>query len=153
MSFYEKLKQMGYDLPAAPARGGVFSTCRVIGRQVFVSGCGPNFGTDVISGKLLTNFTVEQGQEYARRCMLNMLAIANQALQGLDAVDSMLRLMVLVAGPANFYDQPIVANGATQLLAELFGEEKLPVRTAVGVAALPGNIPVECEGIFLLKDD
>ena len=139
MDIYEKMKELGVELPAAPAKGGLYSSCKKFGGNLFyVSGCGP-----VIDGP------VEQGQVYARACMLNVLAALEKAVGDLRRVKSAVKITTFVQSADDFHEQPAVANGGTQLLLELWGEEAgLPSRSAIGVNALPGNIPVETEALF-----
>ena len=149
MDVYAKLKELNLSLPKPPAKGGVYSPAkRFGGNLVYVSGCGPAVDGPV-AGKLGKEFTVEQGQECARNCMLNVLAVLEAAIGDLNRVKNCVKLLVLVAGTDTFYEQPKVANGASGLLAELFDDP--PTRSAIGVNALPNNIPVEVEGIFEIE--
>ena len=87
-----------------------------------------------------------------RAYMLNLLAAFRRDIGPLDRIGSFVKMLALVASEDDFYDQPDVANGATDLLAEIFGEEAgLPARSAIGVNVLPGNIPVEIEVLIELK--
>ena len=140
MDIYEKMKELGVELPAAPAKGGLYSSCKKFGGNLFyVSGCGP----------VIDEVTVEQGQVYARACMLNVLAALEKAVGDLRRVKSAVKITTFVQSADDFHEQPAVANGGTQLLLELWGEEAgLPSRSAIGVNALPGNIPVETEALF-----
>lgn len=150
MDIYEKLKALNITLPKAPPKGGVYTPAKEFGEGlVYVSGCGPVL-EEPVTGKLGKEFTVEQGQEFARNCMLNVLAVL-EANVGLDRIAQPVKILTLVAGMETFYDQPAVANGGSALLVELFGSEGAPARSAIGVNALPGNIPVETEGLFELK--
>lgn len=149
MDVYAKLKELNLTLPKAPAKGGVYSpTKRFDGNLIYVSGCGPVIDTP-IAGKLGREFTMEQGQAFARNSILNVLAVLEEAVGDLNRVKNCVKVLVLVAGTDEFYQQPQVANGASGLLVALFGEDRgAPSRSAIGVNALPGNIPVEIEGIF-----
>ncbi len=143
MNVNEKLKELGITLPQAPAKGGVYTPCLRFGENdklCYVSGCGPNIGDVKIAGKLGVDFTIEEGQEYAKACMLNVLAVLQDEIGDLNRVKQSVKLLVFVAGSNEFYDQPAVANGASSFLQE------------IGTNALPGNIPVEIEAIFELKD-
>ena len=144
MDIYEKMKELGVELPAAPAKGGLYSSCKKFGGNLFyVSGCGPVIDGPV-TGRLGKEVTVEQGQVYARACMLNVLAALEKAVGDLRRVKSAVKITTFVQSADDFHEQPAVANGGTQLLLELWGEEAgLPSRSAIGVNALPGNIPVE----------
>lgn len=149
MDVYEKLKELNITLPAAPAKGGVYSPAKLTeGGILYVSGCGPSLGT-AVAGKLGTEFSVDEGKQFAQNCILNILAVAEAKLGDLRKIKNCVKLLVLVAGTDEFYSQPQVANGASELLVALFGEDAgSPARSAIGVNALPGNIPVEIEAIF-----
>ena len=153
MDVYATLKELNLSLPSPPPKGGVYSPCKEFGANlVYVSGCGPMLDAPV-AGKLGKDFTVEDGQRYAENCMLNVLAVLQAGIGDLNRVKSCVKILVLVAGTDEFYNQPQVANGASGLLVKLFGEERgAPTRSAIGVNALPGNIPVEVEGIFELEN-
>lgn len=105
-----------------------------------------------ITGKLGESVTEEQGYVYARNSMLNVLAVLKREIGDLDTVKSAVKVTCFVASAPDFYHQPQVANGGTQLLIDLFGEEAgAPSRSAIGQNVLPGNMPVETEAIFELK--
>jgi len=148
MDIYEKLKELGVTLPKAPAKGGIYSPVKQFGNGlVYVSGCGPGI-TQPIKGKLGKDFTIAQGQEYARNCMLNILAVLEANLGDLRKIKNCVKLTAFVASADDFFDQPAVANGGSQLLVDLFGPDSAPSRSAIGVNALPNNMPVEIEGLF-----
>lgn len=150
MNIHAKLKELNITLPTAPAKGGIYSPCKEFGdKLVYISGCGPVIGDDAVTGKLGSELTIEQGQEQARNSMLNVLAVL-EANVGLDNVKSAVKILTFVASADDFYSQPAVANGGSQLLADLFGVENVPARSAIGVNSLPGDIPVETEAIFEL---
>ena len=87
------------------------------------------------------------------RCTLNLLSALKALVGDLDRVKRIVKLLVFVASDDEFYQQPQVANGASQLFVDLFGEEVgLAARSAVGMNVLPGNIPVEVEAVIELKD-
>jgi enamine deaminase RidA (YjgF/YER057c/UK114 family) len=152
MDVYEKIKEMGITLPKAPAKAGVYAQVKEFGQGlVYVSGCGPNI-TEPIKGKLGKDFTIEQGQAFARNCMLNVLAVLEANIGDLRKIKNCVKILTLVAGTDDFYDQPAVANGGSQLLIDLFGPEAgTPARSAIGVNALPFNMPVETEGLFEIR--
>ena len=152
MDIYEKLKELNITLPAAPAKGGIYSPCKEFGKNlVYVSGCGPVIGDQAVVGKLGSEFTLEEGQVHARNAMLNVLAVLD-ANVGLNNVKGAVKILTFVASADDFCAQPGVANGGSQLLADLFGAENVPARSAIGVNVLPGNIPVETEAIFEIKE-
>ena len=149
MDVYERMKELGIVLPKAPPKGGVYAPVKEFGHGlVYVSGCGPNI-TEPVKGKLGKEFTVGQGQEFARNCMLNVLAVLQANISDLGKIKNCVKILTLVAGTEDFYDQPAVANGGSQLLVDIFGPEiGTPSRSAIGVNALPNNMPVETEGLF-----
>lgn len=151
MDIYSKLNELGITLPEAPAKGGVYAQAKEFGEGfVYISGCGPSLGKPV-TGKLGAEFTTEQGAEWAKNCMLNVLAVLEAQIGDLNRVKTAAKILTFVAGIDTFYDQPAVANGGSQLLADLFGAERVPARSAIGVNALPGNIPVETEALFEIE--
>lgn len=152
---YQKLKELNLELPKAPAKGGVYSPCKRFGKNlIYLSGCGPVIGGKSIEGKLGDTVTLEQGQEAARDCVLNLLAVLEREIGDLNRVKNVVKILTFVAGTAEFYNQPLVANGGSKLLVSLFGSENgAPTRSAIGVNALPGNVPVETEAIFEIAEE
>jgi enamine deaminase RidA (YjgF/YER057c/UK114 family) len=153
MDVYEKMKELGITLPKVPAKAGAYAQVKEFGQGlVYVSGCGPNI-TEPIKGKLGKDFTIEQGQTFARNCMLNVLAVLEANIGDLRKIKNCVKILTMVAGTDDFFDQPAVANGGSQLLIDLFGPEAgTPSRSAIGVNALPFNFPVETEGLFEIKN-
>ena len=153
MKVEAKLESMGYKLPAPPARGGIYTPIREFGDNLLYA-FGPAMeGVEPIIGKVGKDVTLEEGQEVARRCTLNLLSALKALVGDLDRVKSIVKLLVFVASDDAFYQQPQVANGASQLFVDAFGEEAgLAARSAIGMNVLPGNIPVEVEAVIELKD-
>ncbi len=151
---YAKLKDLGLKLPQPPPRGGVYQPAKAFASNlVYISGCGPAIAGQASLGKLGLDLTIEQGQAMAKNCMLNVLAVLEAFLGDLNRVRQAVKITVFVAGSAEFYEQPKVANSASALLADLFGEQEgTPSRSAIGVNALPGNIPVEIEALFEINN-
>ncbi|MDR0400984.1 MAG: RidA family protein [Treponema sp.] len=148
INLQKALERQGLVMPEPPARGGIYEPAREFGDNLFyLSGCGPVFNGDLrFRGKLGVELSVEQGQEAARYCVLNLLANLKARIGDLDRVKRIVKMLCFVAGADSFYDQPQVANGGSQLLVDIFGEERgRCARSAVGMNALPGNIPVEIE--------
>lgn len=141
-----RLKELGIDLPPASEPLATYRSVVRTGNLVHVSGSGPILdGKPTIQGRLGDAVSLDEGYAAARLTCLNLLATVRKALGSLDDVKQVVRMMVYVASADGFDKQPAVANGATDLLKELFGEAGLPARAAVGVNALPMGIPVEIE--------
>lgn len=153
MDVYERMKSLAVKLPQPPTKGGVYAPVKFFGKNLaYVSGCGPVIDKPT-AGKLGAEYTLEEGQAFAKQCMLNVLAVLESHIGDLNRVKSCVKVLAFVAGTDTFYQQPQVANGGTQLLVDLFGVKAgEPSRSAIGVNALPGNIPVEIEALFELKE-
>lgn len=149
MNVYDTLKRLGLELPPPPPKGGIYKPVKQVGSLLYVSGQGPTHGgVPVLQGKLGQECSIEQGQEAACLCTLNALSVLQEHVGDLNKIKSLVKTLAFVASADNFNQQPVVANGASQLLQELFGEEGVGARSAIGVNELPGNIPVEIEFIF-----
>ena len=154
MNIYKRLEELGIRLPQATQKAGIYNRLVPFGQNlVYMSGTGPAFGEDPCAlGKLGRELTLEQGQETARRCMINILANLHAELGDLNRIKRFVKVLAFVASDDEFTQQPLVANGASQLLLDVFGEEVgLAARSAIGVNVLPGNIPVEIEALLELK--
>lgn len=153
MDIYDRLKEMGLELPPPPQKGGLYMPCkRFMGNLIYVSGCGPAVGEDTCTGRLGVEVTVEQGQKAARNSMLNVLSVLQSEIGDLNKVVSAVKILTFVSSGQDFFDQPKVANGGSGLLAQLFGDRAgLPSRSAIGVSVLPGNISVETEALFEVR--
>ena len=153
MTPQERLKELGYDLPPAPAPVGSYVPFVRAGDLVFTSGQLPvHDGKLTAAGKVGAAVTVEQGAQAARVAVLNALAQVAVAAGGLANVRRIVRLAVYVNSAAGFTDQPKVANGASDLLVAVFGDGGRHARSAVGVNELPLDSPVELELIAEVKD-
>lgn len=149
MNVYDTLKQLGLELPPLPPKGGIYQPVKQVGNLLYISGQGATRGgIPVLEGKLGKECSVEQGQEAARICALNALSVLHDYLGDLNQIKSLVKMLAFVASADDFNQQPIVANGASQLLKDLYGEDGVGARSAIGVNELPGNIPVEIEFIF-----
>jgi enamine deaminase RidA (YjgF/YER057c/UK114 family) len=138
------LAELGIRLPPAAAPVASYVPVRVSGEHAFVAGQIPiEDGKVLSSGKLGEDLTVEQGSEAARRCALQALSALREALGTLDRVKGIVKVDVFVASAPGFTQQPAVANGASDVLVEIFGEEGRHARAAVGVSELPLGASVE----------
>jgi len=148
MSTEDKLRQMGLELPEPPKPVAAYVPCVRTGNLLFVSGQVPREkGVLRFSGHVGGNLNVEEGQRAARICALNALSVVKGAVGNLDRVRRIVKLTGFVASAAGFTDQPKVVDGASTLLAELFGEKSQHARAAVGVNELPLGSAVEIEMI------
>ena len=149
MTVNERLTDLGITLPEPARPQGLYAPAIRTGHLVYVSGQLPTRdGTLIHTGKLGSDVSIEQGQECARQAVLNALAILKQELGSLDFVFRVVRLTVLVASAEGFVAQPQVANGASQLLLDVFGDQGRHTRVASGAAELPLNAPVEIDLII-----
>jgi enamine deaminase RidA (YjgF/YER057c/UK114 family) len=149
----ERLHELGLELPEPPPAVANYVGAVPVGNILFVSGHGPfKDGQPTFVGKLGRELTIEEGQQSAQLVMLNMLATIKAEIGELDRVARVVKLLCLVNSDPEFGDQPKVANGASDLLVGIFGEERgKHARSAIGMGALPFGISVEIEGIFELK--
>lgn len=153
MDIYEKLKELDLELPPLPPAGGLYKPVVQAGRILYVSGqgCTEN-GVPCVVGKVGSDRTVEEGQKAARICVMNALSLLDHYLGDLNKIERLLKLQGFVASAAGFNMQPKVIDGASRLLADIFGEDKgVGARTAISAFELPGRITVEIEFVFQLK--
>ncbi len=155
MSKIEKrLEELGITPPEAPPPVASYAPFVRTGNLLYLAGLGPAGRPDGTSptGKLGQDLTVEEGYEAARLTGINLLARLRGAVGDLDRVRQIVKLLSMVNSTPEFGDQPAVANGCSDLLVEVFGDRGRHARSAVGMAALPNNIPVEIEMIVEIED-
>jgi enamine deaminase RidA (YjgF/YER057c/UK114 family) len=144
-----RLKELGIDLPAPPQPFGAYAEAVRTGDLLFVSGMLPTEGREAkFAGRIGAELDVEAGRKAARLAALNGLAVAREHLGSLDKVTRIVRLGVMVATSGDVRDQPKIADGASELLQDVFGKDKNPCRVVYGVASLPLGVPVEVELLF-----
>ena len=145
-----RLRELGIEIPEPPPPVANYVGAVRVGELLFVSGHGPyENGEYRYLGKLGRDLDVAAGQASARLVMVNFLASVRAELGTLDRVERIVKLLVMVNSAPDFGDQPQVANGASDLLVEIFGDERgKHGRSAVGMGALPMGISVEIEGIL-----
>ena len=144
-----RLKELGITLPAPPEPFGTYAEAVQTGNLLFLTGMLPTEGRVAkFIGRVGAELDVEAGRKSARLAVLNALAVARQHLGSLDKVKRVVRLGVSVATSGDVREQPKVADGASELLQDVFGKEKNPSRLVYGVASLPLGTPVELELIF-----
>jgi enamine deaminase RidA (YjgF/YER057c/UK114 family) len=149
ISAEQRLQELGIDLPAPPEPFGTYVEAVQTGNLLFLTGMLPTEGRAAkVVGRLGAELGAEAGRKAARLAALNALAVARQHLGSLDKVSRVVRLGVSMATSGDFRDQPKVADGASELLQDVFGEERNPSRLVYGVASLPLGATVELEVIF-----
>ena len=145
----QRLEELGIKLPAPPEPFGTYSEAVQTGNLLFLTGMLPTEGRAAkFIGRVGAELDVDTGRKAAYLAALNGLAVAREHLGSLDKVTRIVRLGVLVATSGDVRDQPKVADGASELLQEIFGKDKNPSRIVYGVASLPLGTPVELEITF-----
>jgi enamine deaminase RidA (YjgF/YER057c/UK114 family) len=140
------LRELGIELPATQAPLASYVPVVLSGGFAYVSGQVPAADGELLwRGKLGADLAVEDGAEAARRCALQILAVLRSELGTLDRVLRIVKVNVFVASATGFTEQPKVANGASDLLVEIFGASGRHARAAIGVAELPLGAPVEVD--------
>jgi enamine deaminase RidA (YjgF/YER057c/UK114 family) len=144
-----RLAELGIELTPAPNPLGAYVESVQTGNLLYLSGVLPVIGREPkFIGRLGGEYNVEQGREAARLATLNVLSAARGHLGSLDKVSRVVKLTVYLATEGNFIAQPKVADASSELLRDVFGEDKLPVRMVLGVASLPLGVPVIVEVVF-----
>ncbi len=145
----ERLTELGIALPAPPQPFGIYAETVQTGNLLFLSGMLPTEGRVAkFIGRVGAELDVEAGRQAARLAALNGLAVVRQHLGSLDKVMRVIRLGVSVATSGDVREHPKVADGASQLLQDVFGKDKNPTRLIIGVASLALGVPVALELIF-----
>jgi enamine deaminase RidA (YjgF/YER057c/UK114 family) len=150
---YDQLKALGIVLPPAPSPIANFVTHIQEGNLLYLSGQGPR-ETDgfMHTGKVGGTVGVDDAYKHARLTGINLLAVMQSALGDLNRVKRVVKLLGMVNAVPEFGDHPLVINGCSDLLIDVFGEAGNHARSAVGFGSLPGNITVEIEAIIALRD-
>ena len=146
-----RLKALGITLPPPPAPVATYVPAVKIGNLLFVSGHGPADLPDGTrpAGKVGKDLTLQQGKDAARRTGYNILSSVQLTVGSIDRVVRVVKVLGMVNVAPGFIDMPQVINGFSDLMVELYGKERgVGARSAVGLASLPQNIPVEIEAIF-----
>lgn len=150
----KRLEQLGIELPKKDRRGKGVVAVRQCGDMLFVSGHGPTNadGNPLFTGKVGTDLTIEQGYDAARLCGINILAAVRDYLGDLDRIDCLLKVFGLVASGPDFFSQPAVMHGFSDLMTEVLGERGYHARSAMGTCCLPNNIPVEVDMVLKIRN-
>jgi enamine deaminase RidA (YjgF/YER057c/UK114 family) len=146
-----RLKELNLTLPTPGRPMARYKMAVRVGNMLYISGHGPARLTDStpVTGKCGVDLNVEQGKESARAVGMNILATVRDQLGSLDRVKRLVKTLGMVNSAPDFTHHPMVINGFSELMAEVFGEDAgVGARSAVGMGALPGNIAVEIECIF-----
>ena len=145
----QRLRQLKLDLPAVAKPTNTLVNAVRVGDMLYVSGTGPGKG---VFGRLGQDYDVKQGRAAARQVGLHILAVVKAELGSLDKVERLVKTFGMVNSAPDFKEQPQVINGFSDLMVQVFGEERgKGARSAVGMSSLPSGIPVEIECIFQVR--
>jgi enamine deaminase RidA (YjgF/YER057c/UK114 family) len=147
MSPEKKITELGLVLPDVPTPGGNYVAAKTVGNLVYLSGVISRNQDGIITGMAGADRSVEQGYAAARACALSVLSVLRHHLGSLDEIRQIVSLNGYVNAVSGFPSAPLVINGASDLLLEVFGEAGRHVRAAIGVNALPRNALVELQMI------
>jgi len=152
MKIEDKLKKLGLSLSEVPKPVAEYVPAKRVGNLVFCSGQGPvKDGEFAYIGRLGVEVSLKEGYEAAKICALNCLAAIKSVTGSLDNIDEIIKLKGFVNSAPDFYRQPEVINGASELMVKIFGDKGKHARCALGTSVLPSNIPVELEMIVSIK--
>ena len=153
MSFEEKIKELKIELPEAKAPVGSYVATKVSGKLLYISGqISMNSNGELIKGKVGKDLTTEEAYKAAERCGLSIVAQVKKACEDdLSKVKSCIKLTGFVNSTDDFTEQPKVINGASDLIASIFGETGMHTRAAVSTNSLPLGVSVEVDAIFELN--
>lgn len=153
MSAEARINELNLQLPPAPKPGGVYKPCVQVGNLLYVSGHGPvQSDGSMITGRVGVDLDEQQAYEAARQVGLTILSSVRAHLGTLDRVVRTIKSLGLVNAAPDFQRHPQVINGYSELLRDVFGDDGVGARSAVGMGSLPFNIPVEIEVIFEVRD-
>ncbi len=148
----EKIKELGFELPEAPKPLAAYIPALKVDNLVFTAGQLPSIKGELkYSGKIGADLSEVDGQKAAEISALNCLSVIKSIIGNLDRIEQVVKLTVFVNSADYFTNQPKVANGASELIAKIFGDKGKHVRSAVGVNELPLNAPLEIEMIVKVK--
>lgn len=150
MSVEEKIKQLNIEIPKSPKPVGAYVAFRIVNKIVYISGqVSFDQNGNLIKGRVGSELSLEQGQEAAKACAINIISQLKSACEGdLEKVKSCIKINGYVNSTDNFLDQPKVINAASELIVNVFGEKGKHARAAVSVNSLPLGAAVEIESIF-----
>ena len=149
MKIEARIEELGIKLPPSSPPGAMYVPVKQLGNALYIAGQVPFVdGVMQYPGKVGDTVSLEQADEAARICIINMLAAVKSYLGDLDKVKNVIKVQAFVSSKTGFMHQHIVVNAASQLLYDVFGEPGRHARTAVGTSQLPMDAPVEIEAIF-----
>ena len=153
MSFENKIKELNIVLPKAPDPVGSYVAIKIAGNLLYISGqISMNDKSELIKGKLGKELNTKEGYDAAQRCALNIIAQAKKACgKDLSKIKSCIKITGFVNSTDDFIEQPKVINGASDLIASVFGDIGKHSRAAISVNSLPLGVAVEVEAIFELN--
>ena len=153
MSVYQNLKKLNLEIPKAPNPVGAYVAYKKTTNLLFISGqISIDANGKIKKGKLGKELSIEDGQEAAKLCAINIIAQANEACNGkLENITSCIKLTGYVNSTNDFTDQPKVINGASELISKVFGDIGIHSRAAISTNSLPLGAAVEIDAIFELK--
>ena len=153
MNFEEKIKELKIELPEAKAPVGSYVASKVCGNMLFISGqISISDNGELIKGKLGQELKTDEGYEAAKRCGLSIVSQVKKACNGdLSKIKSCIKLTGFVNSTKDFIEQPKVINGASDLIASIFGDAGMHTRAAVSTNSLPLGVSVEVDAIFELN--
>ena len=150
----DRIKELGITLPESPSPVANYIPVVKTGNLIYLSGVGPADKPDGTSytGKLGKDLSIDEGYDAARLTAVNIISRLNGFLDDLDQVKQIVKVLSMVNATPDFLDPPAVTNGCSDLLVEVFGDKGRHARSAIGVATLPGGMPIEIELIAEIKD-
>ena len=153
MNFEDKIKELKIELPEAKAPVGSYVATKISGKLLYVSGqISINSNGELIKGKVGKDLTTEDAYKAAERCGLSIVAQVKNACDGeLSKIKTCIKLTGFVNSTEDFTDQPKVINGASDLIASIFGDAGMHTRAAVSTNSLPLGVSVEVDAIFELN--
>tara|TARA_Y100000996_G_scaffold168119_1_gene130707 strand:+ start:896 stop:1357 length:462 start_codon:yes stop_codon:yes gene_type:complete len=153
MLFEENIKKLKIDLPDAKAPVGSYVATKIVGKLLYISGqISINENGELIKGKIGQELTTEEGYNAAKRCGLSIISQVKKACDNdLSKIKSCIKLTGFVNSTNNFIEQPKVINGASDIIASIFGDAGMHTRAAVSTNSLPLGVSVEVDAIFELN--
>ena len=153
MTFEKKIEELGIVLPEAKAPVGSYVASKIVGKLLYISGqISISEDGDLIKGKVGNDLNTDEGYQAAKRCGLSIISQVSKACNGdLSKIKSCVKLTGFVNSTNDFTDQPKVINGASDLIASVFGEAGMHTRAAVSTNSLPLGVSVEVDAIFELN--